>query len=588
MIKKAVLLTIQIAMFYAFMSPPVSAHNPVNKDQFTQYNENKPKTIIELQPFRSEVSIDIQFADGKFGKATLINLNPNLNVWYLLIVQKNGKKPEMYHLENPFPENNTLELNSELKAGLVISTREKNRPCERWAPFSDNPPAKAKKSAAAFEPLCDNMIYLRNPTQGKKTALEATTDFLRRHVAGGEQITTIVKDLLFKDRFVIDPEVVKGKPVTTNAATPPNGPAAADIEDEYKNTYLVPKDLGLPVENNDKKGLACGQWYPVKNHSGIFFSAIQPKMVSKKIVAIQKKKVKILDSVEASALVYLVAIDQGLYELGYALGTEHPSVEWSKRIRPEMRNDTLPGPDGIDTIEPLVNTGIVPPNMADRVVATFTSGFKRYHGAFRNGKLAKQGNASHYGFMSNGVIFSKLHPGLATIVVYKDGKSVLKTWTKNDAKSLSTVRHARQNGVPIIAYDQSEARAMPTRFIRDVYEGNWSGSAEGHYRTLRAGLGEQKNKSRRFLIYAWFSSTTPSAMARVFQAYDCNYAMQTDINALEHTYMALYDRSDGFKIHHLNNGMNVLDKTVKKKTIPRFLGMPDNRDFFYLMEKKKK
>ncbi len=34
-------------------------------------------------------------------------------------------------------------------------------------------------------------------------------------------------------------------------------------------------------------------------------------------------------------------------------------------------------------------------------------------------------------------------------------------------------------------------------------------------------------------------------MVRVFQAYGCCYAMLLDMNALEHTYFALYTRSQG-------------------------------------------
>ena len=40
-------------------------------------------------------------------------------------------------------------------------------------------------------------------------------------------------------------------------------------------------------------------------------------------------------------------------------------------------------------------------------------------------------------------------------------------------------------------------------------------------------------------------------------------------------------------IEHLITGMKVLDKSFKGREIPRFIGFPDNRDFFYLMRKKK-
>ena len=92
---------------------------------------------------------------------------------------------------------------------------------------------------------------------------------------------------------------------------------------------------------------------------------------------------------------------------------------------------------------------------------------------------------------------------------------------------------------------------------------------------------------RRFLVYGWFSSATPSAMARVFQAYGCSAAMHLDMNALEHTYLALYRARGGkLDVEHLVREMSVLDKTSEGTTVPRFLGFADNRDFFYVMRKR--
>jgi len=76
-------------------------------------------------------------------------------------------------------------------------------------------------------------------------------------------------------------------------------------------------------------------------------------------------------------------------------------------------------------------------------------------------------------------------------------------------------------------------------------------------------------------------------MAHVFQAYGCRYAMHLDMNALEHTYLALYPRSgSGIGVEHLVQGMAVLDKSVGTALLPRFLGFPDDRDFFYLVVRK--
>lgn len=92
---------------------------------------------------------------------------------------------------------------------------------------------------------------------------------------------------------------------------------------------------------------------------------------------------------------------------------------------------------------------------------------------------------------------------------------------------------------------------------------------------------------RPFLIYAYFSSMTPSGMARTFQAYGCDYAMLLDMNSQEHTYMAVYSQENGdVTPRHIVRGMASIDSKQRDGTpIPRFVGFPDNRDFIYLLRK---
>lgn len=116
--------------------------------------------------------------------------------------------------------------------------------------------------------------------------------------------------------------------------------------------------------------------------------------------------------------------------------------------------------------------------------------------------------------------------------------------------------------------------------------GNWSGSKDKKLRTLRAGMALQYNRGKQFLIYGYFSKATPSAMARVFQAYGCRYAMHLDMNAFEHTYLAVYrHRGSELQVQHLIRGMEVLDQASNGKMVPRFLGYADNRDFFYFIRR---
>jgi hypothetical protein len=319
---------------------------------------------------------------------------------------------------------------------------------------------------------------------------------------------------------------------------------------------------------------------------GVYVSLIEPQLIDRTILESYKAMVNPLDSVEASSLCYLVAFDLDRFDLGYELGTEHPSVEWSDHIQPGMMDPKAPGPDGIGTIAPLVPTGLVSPEFVSKTVATFTGGFKRTHGAFKSGELATKNHGSHYGFVEDGVVLSKLQPGLATIFVLDDGLVQMKSWDAQDDGILPKIKHARQNGVPVVEYDEKLQATVPGRLVNKWGPGNWSGSEETKLRTIRAGAALQANGRRRFLIYGVFSDATPSAMARVFQAYRCRYAMHLDMNALEHTYLALYRRAGSqLFVDYLLSGMNEVDKMDSGEEVPRFLGYPDNRDFFYVIRR---
>ncbi len=184
-------------------------------------------------------------------------------------------------------------------------------------------------------------------------------------------------------------------------------------------------------------------------------------------------------------------------------------------------------------------------------------------------------------------MFSNLQPGLSTIYVLNDGWADMKTWAEEDNGLLPKVRYARQNGVPIImGYDPVTRSSIPGPWVSDWGKGNWSGSTDKKLRTMRAGAALQEFNAKRFLIYAFFWSATPSAMARVFQAYQCRYAMLLDMNALVHTYLAIYGRQgSNIAVQHLIKGMSEVDISVKGRYIPRFLGYADDRDFFYLTKK---
>lgn len=567
--------------------PPGGAVPQPPRAQIDEYNAQVPKTVIELQQFRNTTSIPIQNKTGHRGLATLINMNPQINTWFLLRLQwdRNGES-DTYHLENPRPASQEVLLDSGYPEGLVIISGEERYHCDFWSGLSPSDLFKARASRRTYAPLCDDRLYLRNKTRGHKTTMESVTDFLRKHVRQGEKITVFVREKFYQDAYLSNSELISGKNPGAGERQPTGAPAPPLINPGYDNHFLIPADLGITIENEAGDRVRVGRWYRAKDLPGIYVSVIQPHLVSGKVIEGHRKYVTPLDAVESGALVYMVAFDLDRFHLGFEMGTDHPEVGWSDRVREEVRENALPGPDSIGTLEPLIMTGMLSPAYFETIAATFIGGFKRYHGAFLYSGLALKNHGSHYGFIENGVVLSKLQPDLSTVVVFEDGTIELKTWKEKGNADLRRIRHARQNGVPIIEYDETTGTSKPGVLVSRWGEGNWSGSADRRFRTVRAGLALQEHEGRRFLIYSYFSAATPSAMARVLLAYRCRYAMLLDINALEHTYLAVYRLQDsGFSAQQLVKGMHVLDKSEAGKVVPRFIGYADNRDFFYLFRR---
>jgi len=535
-------------------------------------------------------SIRTKEANGLEGRVTLINLNPLINVWYLLQVDgKGGSSAEAYHLENADSLNQKLSLDQAEPPGLVVTRRDGEPVCEVRGDNFIESFRKARRLGTPYVPLCGGKLYVRNLTKGHRTRIEVVTDFLRDKVPGGEQIVTYVRDTFFT--YLYRRKAEERTASTPVQVVPPtqarDAPAPGLIDPKQASRTAKPIDLGIEIGEPEDRGMVLGTWYAAKDSPGVFVSVIVPEAIAPEIMQSYRRVVSSLDSVEQKGLVYLVAFDLARFELKYALGTDHPRVDWSEHIPDRMKEKSLPGPDGIETIAPLISTGLVNPIDINRTVATFTGGFKRIHGALRYGVLGFRNHGSHYGFLENGVVFSKLQPGLSTIYVLRGGRTEMRTWREEDHSLLSEVKYVRQNGVPLIAgFDEATQMSVPGPLVSRWGEGNWSGSKDEKLRTLRAGAALQESEGKRFLFYAFFWSATPSAMARVFQAYRCRYAMLLDMNALVHTYLAVYKRQDShLYVQHLIQGMAEVDMTVKGRYIPRFLGYADDRDFFYLTRK---
>ena len=148
---------------------------------------------------------------------------------------------------------------------------------------------------------------------------------------------------------------------------------------------------------------------------------IEPQAISTGILTSYPGAVNRLDGVEAAALDYLVAFDLGGIRCRLRAGHRPSARGLVAAPAGGGAQPGLPGPDGIDNVRPLVTNGMVSPALVGDTVATFTGGFKREHGAFKYGDFAGINRGSHYGFIEEGVVFSKLQPGLATLFVLDDG-----------------------------------------------------------------------------------------------------------------------------------------------------------------------
>jgi hypothetical protein len=510
-------------------------------------------------------------------------LNPNISVWYILEYRTPGGTVKSYHLENAFPENQRLELDN-LSGRILVRNLKENRYVLGQADM-DSLLTLSQRTKRPFVEICDGSVYLRNQTEGKRTKKEWATDLLRDRVRYGEQITNFIKEKFFRDKYRRTGISQNQKAISADPSEP-DRPVRLKTTAKADSITLTAPELNFSIDKKQSESIRPGRWYSIPGYPGIFLSIVSPELVPVEPQWIQQNLISPIEDKESSALIYMVAFDLSMFDLGFALGTDHPRVGWSDRVPESSRIPNLPGPDGFDNVLPLARTGKINPREVTNVAATFAGGFKRTHGAFKWGELANKNYGTHYGFIVNGVIFITLQPDLATLVVYDDGRIEMKTWNKEDTALLPHIRHARQNGVPLLETDDKSGLSRPGKYVKDWAKGNWSGSESKQLRTLRAGACIQETDSTRFLIYAYFSATTPSTMARVLDACNCNYAMHLDMNAPEHTYLAIY-RIEGeqFIVQRLIKEMGEVDPPADGVEVPRYIGYSDNRDFFYLLRK---
>lgn len=546
-----------------------------------------PRPIVALQPFRTVTTATAP--DGTV--YTLTDLNHFVGRAFLF-EKRPPKDVHKYvaHLENPNPLHVSLEVTPN---GLAMIEGGKATACEANLANGHDIFSGADEPLTAY---CNGRLWLRAQKRGFRTRQEQVTGMLRGLGGLGESVINLYKTTLGQDAE-LEPASFDGNggaaPATATGAGVDLAPIDAMTRPRQKPLMLNRGNLGVPlagdVGDNGGAPMQIGHWYPSRDLPGVFLGMMTPGEAPQEILDSYQDRVEALDEVERTALVYLMAFDLDRFEMNFTVGTDHPAVGWSPRAVVEHTNPE--GPDGFSAVTPLSRVGMVRPDDLPRIVSVFAAGFKREHGAFKAGPFALVNNGTHYGFIEDGVVMSKIEPGLATVVGHLDGSIQLKTWTEADNADLPNIRFARQNGIPLIEPDAALGKGIPSPYVRDWLRGNWSGSLvpstqKGVLRALRAGLCVQNVQSKRYLIYGYFTSVTPNAMARVFQAYSCSYGMHLDMNSPDLTYAVLFGHSQGnLKAEHLNRQMRKADTNNGDRSF-RFLTENDNRDFFSILAKR--
>lgn len=555
-------------------------------------------SVIELQPHRQVQRL----ANARGDEVLLINLNPAVGAWYVLAVNIEKQKNAL-HLEAPAiqAEGHKRPTLSLYRDGLVLVLP--GAP-PQYFPLWGTPTETSREASGLnpapllsdllkpthdfdlpFTPICDGLVLVRAQKPGSATRMDRVVDLLRTTRFGDWIVETA------KPYLIPAPEL--GKDMAASGASGDTQPGAgyprnARVDPAQASSACTPEFLAIATEAAEGK-MAYGQWYKAVHHPGVFVSVMKTSATEKAILESYPDRVEGLGKHdnkdrEADALVYLVAFDTAGFRFGYALGADHPRVDWSAHAPADLEKKAS-GPDGFDTVSPLCRIGSIPPYEAPLAAGVFAGGFKREHGAFKFGPLSKVSHATHFGFMEQGTVFSRLQPKLATVWIGLDGAIDLLTWPENVSELFLKTWCVRQNGVPLIEGMDATGLPIPGVYVNQWGPGAWSGSQNGDFLTVRSAIALQQMGARRFVFYAYFTGATSNAMARVFQAYGCRYAMQLDLNSPGHCYMALYLRDASGHV----TGAEYLHKEMKDANGSGgalcFLQTNDARDFFYMLRK---
>ena len=147
-------------------SEPTPADSELLSRQAAEYEARRPKSILALQEFRRTSSMRVKAPGGRDGVATLVDLNPRINDWYVLGLRWSGGEETFLHLENARPDRQRLVLDPAFPSGLVVEGADGKRPCEMWSDRFPNLVRDAARARKPYVDLCGGDVLVRHRTRG--------------------------------------------------------------------------------------------------------------------------------------------------------------------------------------------------------------------------------------------------------------------------------------------------------------------------------------------------------------------------------------------------------------------------------------
>jgi len=450
-------------------------------------------------------------------QATLVKLNPAVNAWFVLTLDDAGRRRSAsYHLENASPRQQ-LQLNAAGAGSLDVTadgrTTALRDPVRRAG--------RRARAGAAIRPALRAAVR-RPPVPAQtrcaaaRTELEATSEFLRDHVWGGEQIVGFVRSEFFRDSHV---ERAKRRPPARRRAAPS---AAAARVGAAGVGFRVPSCRACsastwrcgkrrragPVVRRARRCRRLrqrGRAGSGRRHAG------GPRGTA---VAPRRGRGR-------RRLVYLVAFDLARLDLAFTARHRPPAPglvgAHARRVaqpRPaRARRHRHGGAAGAhrhdEPGDPGARRRRVPPVASSASTAPSARASWRSATAAATTASPSRGGLQHAGAgPGDAVRAERRHRRHEDLERGRRGAA-------GEAARCAAERRRRCSS------RMRRARRPSARLVEQWGPGNWSGSALGQLRTLRAGACLLEQESRRYLVYGYFSTATPPTMARVFRAYGC-------------------------------------------------------------------